>query len=205
MKSIHLTLIADERRARSARALRIGTLRPAIVLYDESHPIGDDIGTIQTLDLGKKPDLLIIMGTSLKVHGIRKLVKEFARAVHDHKSKSGKVIFVNKTPPATEWDSIFDYYVAADIDSWVSKVLEDWKKSRPQDWEIQKTLFADTPAEQKLVVTKRSVANPKGEGFFLYLHSFNCLMSLYRKTPQERPQCRKHSTPYCVFVAPYWR
>ncbi|GJJ09792.1 hypothetical protein Clacol_004016 [Clathrus columnatus] len=147
---------SEERRARSARALKIGTLRPAIVLYDESHPLGDDIGTIQTSDLKRKPDLLIIMGTSLKVHGLRKLVKEFTRVVHEHKSESGKVIFVNKTPPATEWDSIFDYYVSGDTDTWVSKVLEDWKKSRPQDWEIQKTLFAGGATEQKLMVVKRS-------------------------------------------------
>lgn len=107
------------------------------------------------------------MGTSLKVHGLRKLVKDFARVVHEHKTGSGKVVFVNKTPPATEWDNIFDYYVASDTDLWVAKVLEDWKKTRPQDWEIQKTLFADGPAEQKLMVVKRSTTVPKGICFLL--------------------------------------
>ena len=58
-------------------------MRPAIVLYDEAHPLGDDIGMIQTRDIGRNPDMLIVMGTSLKVHGLRKLVKDFARQVHD--------------------------------------------------------------------------------------------------------------------------
>jgi NAD-dependent histone deacetylase SIR2 len=52
------------------------------VLYDEAHPLGDDIGAIQASDVSRKPDMLIIMGTSLKVHGLRRLVKEFAKAVH---------------------------------------------------------------------------------------------------------------------------
>lgn len=151
---------AKAREARLARAIKIGTLRPAIVLYDEPHPLGDDIGTIQTADLARRPDMLVIMGTSLKVHGFKKLVKEFARAVHETapsgvstavpnrtpigkstaKSHAGKVVFVNKTPPGTEWEGIIDYWVEAESDRWVEKVLEDWKKMIPGDWEVQQKL-----------------------------------------------------------------
>ncbi|KAI0756857.1 DHS-like NAD/FAD-binding domain-containing protein [Daedaleopsis nitida] len=144
--------------ARSARALKVGKLRPAIVLYDEPHPLGDDIGTIQTADVARKPDMLIIMGTSLKVHGFKKLVKDFARTVHETapsastsagsplkknaKSFAGKVIFVNKTAPGSEWDGIIDYHVTGETDRWCERVIEDWKKARPSDWEVQKTLVA---------------------------------------------------------------
>ncbi|KAI0719934.1 DHS-like NAD/FAD-binding domain-containing protein [Cerioporus squamosus] len=149
---------SNARVARSARALKVGTLRPAIVLYDEPHPLGDDIGTIQTADIARKPDMLIVMGTSLKVHGFKKLVKDFARRVHESapspsasggsplkknaKSFAGKVIFVNKTAPGSEWDGIIDYHVAGETDRWCEKVLEEWKKARPSDWEVQKTLVA---------------------------------------------------------------
>lgn len=113
---------------------------------------------METADLSRKPDLLIIMGTSLKVHGLKKLVKEFAKAVHatapstEHSlfnspkfavsknSMKGKVIFVNKTPPSSEWKGIIDYHVEGETDAWVGRVLEDWKKMRPQDWEVQTTL-----------------------------------------------------------------
>lgn len=142
---------AEARIARSARAIRVGSLRPGIVLYDETHPLGDDIGTIHTTDLGRKPDMLIIMGTSLKVHGLKKLVKDFARAIHSSAPLSGassskkpyKVIFVNKTAPNSEWADIIDYHISGETDRWTNKVIEDWKKIRPADWEIQQTLDGD--------------------------------------------------------------
>lgn len=144
-------LVAEARVARSARAIKVGGLRPAIVLYDEPHPLGDDIGTIQTADLSRKPDMLIIMGTSLKVHGLKKLVKDFARTVHAQtgnpsvkpKSWTGKVLFINRTPPGAEWAGIIDYHVAGETDVWVEKVIEDWKKMRPSDWELQQTLVGE--------------------------------------------------------------
>ncbi|KAJ3716285.1 DHS-like NAD/FAD-binding domain-containing protein [Lentinula guzmanii] len=151
--------------ARSARALRVGSLRPAIVLYDEAHPLGDEIGIVQGSDVARKPDMLIIMGTSLKVHGLKRLVKEFAKAVHSHKSSNtssssssstptkvrksssakalaGKVIFVNKTPPGAEWGDLIDYHVCGETDKWTQRVIEDWKKMFPGDWEVQQTLLS---------------------------------------------------------------
>ena len=152
---------ADLRVARAARSIRVGTLRPSIVLYDEPHPYGDEIGSMCTTDLSKKPDVLIIMGTSLKVHGIKKLVKDFARAVHGHpaagspknKTGGGKVIFVNKTAPGAEWNGIIDVHVAGDTDSWVDRVVRDWKKNRPADWETQPTL--DTMLADDLFSVKK--------------------------------------------------
>ena len=139
-------LVAQERVARSARPIKIGTLRPAIVLYDEAHPLGDDIGAIQTSDMSRRPDLLVVMGTSLKVHGLRRLVREFAKVVHGgapegKKSQYAyKVVFVNKTPPGSEWAGIIDYHVGGETDAWAGRVLDDWKRIRPADWEVQQTL-----------------------------------------------------------------
>jgi len=82
-------------------------------------------------------------------------VKDFARAVHDSapaststagsppknaKNMAGKVIFVNKTTPGSEWDGIIDYHVVGETDRWVERVVEEWKKMRPADWEVQKKL-----------------------------------------------------------------
>lgn len=166
--------VAEARVARSARSLKIGTLRPAIVLYDEPHPLGDDIGTIQTADISRKPDMLIIMGTSLKVHGLKKLVKDFAKTVHasapsgslkNKKTWVGKVIFVNRTPPAGEWADIIDYHVAGETDAWAEKVVEDWKKMRPADWEVQKTLVGEGEESPFKVVKDVPVARAKGNSF----------------------------------------
>lgn len=168
----------------------MGKLRPAIVLYDEPHPLGDDIGSIQSADIARKPDMLIIMGTSLKVHGFKKLVKDFARIVHESapptaasagsplkknaKSFAGKVIFVNKTAPGSEWDGLIDYHVAGETDRWVEKVIEDWKKARPSDWEVQKTLVAtgDATTSGTFHVAKEitnTMGTKTGKGTLIYL------------------------------------
>ncbi|KAG8814064.1 hypothetical protein FRC17_001304 [Serendipita sp. 399] len=156
----------EERVARSARPLRVGSLRPAIVLYDEAHPLGDDIAAIQTTDLAKRPDLLIIMGTSLKVHGCKKLVKDFAKAVRQgHPSSSTaapKVIFVNKTAPAAEWSTIIDVHIQGTTDAWVERVLSDWKHSKPADFETQPTLKEVLATKNsKTATTAPSIAKPK--------------------------------------------
>ncbi|TRM65897.1 DHS-like NAD/FAD-binding domain-containing protein [Schizophyllum amplum] len=163
--------------ARSARPLRVGSLRPAIVLYDEPHPLGDEIGTIQTSDVGRKPDCLIIMGTSLKVHGLKKLVKDFAKTVHASASTSKKlckVIFVNRTPPGAEWTGIIDYHIEGDADSWVQMTTEEWKKAFPGDWQSQTTLVDSTMASPFRTVKsavptgvkgkRKDVRKPNGEG-----------------------------------------
>ncbi|KAH8835463.1 hst3 protein [Flagelloscypha sp. PMI_526] len=146
--------------ARSARPIKVGTLRPAIVLYDEPHPLGDDIGDMQGADVNRKPDCLVIMGTSLKVHGLKKLVKDFARAVHSSSSnaKPRKVIFVNQTPPGSEWAGIIDVHIQGDTDVWCDRVIEDWRKARPDDWKVQKTLL-DMGSPMKVVATK--IKDPK--------------------------------------------
>jgi NAD-dependent histone deacetylase SIR2 len=165
------SFVAKAREARLARPLKIGTLRPAIVLYDEPHPLGDEIGAIQTADLSRKPDMLIIMGTSLKVHGLRKLVKEFAKAVHGTVPSSsaassckGKVIFVNKTAPASEWSGVIDYHVQGETDRWVKKVLEDWRKMRPADWETQKTLVVERGGANSFKAVKHVVTKGTSKG-----------------------------------------
>lgn len=132
-----LTSEGDSRIARSARATPIGSLRPSIVLYDEPHPLGDEIGQLQTYDMRRGPDLLLIMGTSLKVHGLKRLVKDFARVVHD---KKGIVVFVNATAPSKEWEGIIDYHIEGQTDTWVERLEEDWKKLCPRDWEKQTNL-----------------------------------------------------------------
>jgi len=162
---------SNARAARSARPIKVGSLRPAIVLYGEPHPLGDEIGNMQTTDIARKPDMLIIMGTSLKVHGLKKLIKDFARSVHESgpsndtlnssrgKRWAGKVIFVNKTPPAAEWSNIIDYHIAGETDDWSTRVISDWKRLRPADWEIQQTLVAsdgDVTMSSPLKVAKDS-------------------------------------------------
>ena len=186
--------------ARSARAVRVGTLRPAIVLYDEPHPLGDDIATIQTSDLSKRPDLLIIMGTSLKVHGLKKLVKEFAKAVHHGSTTSSStapptVIFVNKTAPAAEWAGIIDLHVQGTSDAWVERVISDWKHSKPADWETQPTLkevLGTTNAKAKVTTVAVKTGKPKGK-YRIWTSKYACsdIFISRQSFKKDRFQCGK--------------
>lgn len=72
----------ENRVALGKRSITCGILRPNIVLYNEFHTNGDLIADLQTIDLNKGPDLLIVIGTSLKIVGVKRLIKDFAGAVH---------------------------------------------------------------------------------------------------------------------------
>lgn len=121
------------RRDQGKRGTTIGSLRPNIVLYGEEHPSADAIGEITTHDLALFPDMLLILGTSLHVHGLKILVKEFAKAVHS--GAGGKVVFVNLTkPPESVWKGIIDYWVAMNCDEWIKSLHDD----RSDLWQIQR-------------------------------------------------------------------
>lgn len=150
-----------ERRKAGKRGTRVGGLRPNIVLYGEEHPQGDEIGTITRADLTSRPDMMIIFGTSLKVHGLKRLVKEFAASIHSRVKKApseeslkdtnegevcGKrvqqpprVVYVNNQPAANSvWKDVIDAWVDMDCDEFVAEI----RKRRPAVWERQETLEA---------------------------------------------------------------
>ncbi|KAL6607547.1 DHS-like NAD/FAD-binding domain-containing protein [Neocallimastix californiae] len=106
------------------RAISVGSLRPNIVLYNEHHINGDLINDFVNSDIAKKPDLLIVIGTSLKVYGIKNLVKRIAQIVHTR--KTGKVIFINKTKICCKsWEEIFDYEVISTSDEAVNLLKKE--------------------------------------------------------------------------------
>lgn len=134
-----------DRQDRGKRGTKIGTLRPNIVLYGEEHPSADAVGTITAHDLALAPDLLLILGTSLHVHGLKVLVREFAKCVHARAGGKGKVIFVNLSKPSeSAWKDAFDYWVSMDCDAWVGAM----RRHRPDIFQVQDQL--------KLAMTKSS-------------------------------------------------
>lgn len=94
----------------------IGILRPDIVLYGENHPQSEILAKGLNIDLSMKCDLLLIMGTSLKVDGVKKLVRSLSKTIRE---RGGKVIFVNKTPLSKQWAGLVDYEVLCDCDDFI--------------------------------------------------------------------------------------
>ncbi|EPE10933.1 hst3 protein [Ophiostoma piceae UAMH 11346] len=133
------------REGRGKRALAVGKLRPDIVLYGEEHPNAHLISPIVQHDLSLAPDMLLILGTSLKVHGLKVLVREFSKAVHN---RGGKVVFVNFTkPPESVWSDIIDYWVQWDCDAWV----QDLKEKKPIMWMPPGTVLEEPKKKRKSI------------------------------------------------------
>lgn len=134
---------SSERQAKGRRAVRCGIMRPDIVLYNEPHPHGELIAEYLTCDMNRRLNLLLVMGTSLKVVGLKKMVKDLARAVHQQ--PDGLVIFVNKTPaPRSEWKTVFDYELIGECDRWID--LFTWAKpSSPLCSPISTSISSPSP------------------------------------------------------------
>ena len=58
----------------------IGGLRPNVVLYGEENRRGSEIGELTEQDLKTGPEIVFVMGTTLKVPRARRLVIELYRA-----------------------------------------------------------------------------------------------------------------------------
>ena len=102
------------------RVGRGGSLRPRIILYNETHPQGSQIAEIMLSDARRKPDLLIIMGTSLKIPGCKDLIRSLGKVIHE---KKGLVIFINdKAVSSSEWDSLIDFHISCKTDSFSKKM-----------------------------------------------------------------------------------
>ncbi|KAK7535999.1 DHS-like NAD/FAD-binding domain-containing protein [Phyllosticta citribraziliensis] len=78
------------------RSHGIGRLRPRMVLYNENGPDEDAIGRVTTADLRARPDAVIVVGTTLKVPGVRRIAREMINTVRDR--KDGISIWVNNEP-----------------------------------------------------------------------------------------------------------
>ncbi|CAE6472253.1 unnamed protein product [Rhizoctonia solani] len=133
------------RRLVGKRTRGVSRLRPGVVLYNEPHREGEaervgecvrrdliGLGSDQlsrTSSMRKKrggDDLLIVAGTSLRIPGAKRIVREFAKALHPTSSTSSdndvhqtavKTVYLNFDfpVPAREWDGVFDVWVQCDV------------------------------------------------------------------------------------------
>ena len=101
-----------------------GKLRPDFVMIDEESSAEVD-GCIKT-DAAKNPDVLLVIGTSLKLPRPKQLVKDLGKRVQ---TSGGKVIHINPRKPLAEVPS----------DCWISKKSDEWVD------DLKKRMGADGP------------------------------------------------------------
>jgi NAD-dependent SIR2 family protein deacetylase len=141
------------RQQQEKRSIHIGTLRPDIVMYGESHPCSEEIHHVTSYDIASHPDLVIVMGTSLSVEGICSLVKDVSRKsistgsvarlfpdsfltphnIHPDLFDKSIVILINCTEPPHRMKRFIDYWVVGKTDDWSEICQRHWDPAYPEN------------------------------------------------------------------------
>lgn len=109
------------------RSHGIGRLRPRIVLYNEQNPDEDAIGAVSAADMRTRPDAVVVVGTSMKIPGVKRIVSEMCKIVRDR--REGTTIWVNPDPEPTGplFDNCWDLIVKGTSDQVANAVkLRKW-------------------------------------------------------------------------------
>lgn len=98
------------------RSHGIGRLRPRIVLYNEQNPDEEAIGAVSAADMRTRPDAVVVVGTSMKIPGVRRIVSEMCKIVRDR--REGTTVWINPDPEPTgpQFESCWDLIVKGGSD-----------------------------------------------------------------------------------------
>jgi NAD-dependent histone deacetylase SIR2 len=94
----------------------VGRLRPRMVLYNEHNPDEEAIGAVSTADLKTRPDAVIVVGTSLKVPGVRRLAKEMCSVTRGRRGGFTAWINFDSEPTGVDFKDCWDMVVCGACD-----------------------------------------------------------------------------------------
>lgn len=134
--------------SRPSRNARSGVIKPLIALYeDQDYPYQDTIQTIIETDCTSPPDLVMVMGTSLKVQSVQNLIRDMAW-------NASKVIFVNIEAPQSTAESLFTHHVRGKTDDWAGLILdpvdavEELAQEQPMGAALEQPTLVDTSTHE---------------------------------------------------------
>jgi NAD-dependent histone deacetylase SIR2 len=87
-----------------------------MVLYNEFNPDEEAIGEVSHADLKSRPDAIIVVGTSLKVPGIRRLAKELCAVTRGRRGGFTAWISHDSEPSGIEFKDSWDLVVKGECD-----------------------------------------------------------------------------------------
>jgi NAD-dependent histone deacetylase SIR2 len=132
------------RTAGGLRSHGIGRLRPRMVLYNEFNPDEEAIGAVSAADLRSRPDAVIVVGTSLKVPGIRRLAREMCAVTRGRRDGFTAWINYDPEPVGIEFKDSWDLVVRGACDDVAVQVgLTAW-----DDKESGEFTFTTTDADK---------------------------------------------------------
>ncbi|KAJ5370461.1 NAD-dependent protein deacetylase hst4 [Penicillium cataractarum] len=141
------------------RSHGVGRMRPRIVLYNEHNPDEEAITSVMNADIKSRPRVLIVAGTSLKIPGVRRLVKSLCTVIRSR--KDGVTMFINNEPPAgKEFENCFDLIVQGSTDDVADLVkLKSWKDPQPYDRPLPEPVFGIKPGSDEELSSSDSEQN----------------------------------------------
>ena len=136
-------------------------MKVSVVLYGDidlsATGKGNTVGEITSKDLmgNPRPDLLIVAGTSLKVPGTKRLVKELAKVIKAGNGTGVKTIFANMDfPVGKEWHEVFDCWLKGDCQLLPGLV----------EGELEKVKEAQKVREERKVAAAKRKAEKEANG-----------------------------------------
>lgn len=112
------------------RSHGVGRLRPRMVLYNEHNPDQDAITKVIKADTKTRPDAVIVVGTSMKIPGVRKLVQDLC--YYTRLRRDGFTAWVNLDgePSGVDLKDCWDLVVRGKCDDVATLVgLPHWDES----------------------------------------------------------------------------
>lgn len=187
------------------RSHGIGRLRPRMVLYNEHNPDDEAIGTVTKEDLRKRPDAVIVVGTTLKVPGVRRIVREMCATVRDR--RGGVTVWINNDPPpiAKDLEDCWDIVVHGTSDE-VAKhaAMRRWDAPEVAD---DFSEISDEDAKKAAENTLRVNLAPNRD--LKYAHTVPLPSVLHRNnsfvppSPQSTPRkLQQHGPDFSPMVTP---
>ncbi|KXG46772.1 Sirtuin family [Penicillium griseofulvum] len=153
------------RQASGQRSHGIGRMRPRIVLYNEHNPDEEAITSVMNADIKSRPRVLIVAGTSLKIPGVRQLVKSLCTMIRSR--KDGVTMFINNEPPSgKEFDNCFDLIVKGSCDEVARQAnLKPWesKDITPRVYESSPSPIPQTFSSNDVSVVVTPKKRPRAE------------------------------------------
>ncbi|EED24096.1 SIR2 family histone deacetylase (Hst4), putative [Talaromyces stipitatus ATCC 10500] len=184
----------DLRTTTGQRSHGVGKMRPRIVLYNEHNPDEEAIAAVMNSDIRSRPDTVIVVGTSLKIPGVRRLVKSLCKVVRSR--RNGIAMWINNEPPVgKEFEDCWDLIVKgnceevarlAGLKKWDDNTPPIFDECRDMDFERAKrensvSVVVQTPSKKRTIDAgvltpvsnndesgteqpKKTLANPASKG-----------------------------------------
>ena len=143
------------------RSHGVGKMRPRIVLYNEHNPDEEAITSVMNADIRSRPDALIVVGTSMKIPGVRRLVKSLCHVIKGR--KNGVTMWINNEPPTgKEFEDSFDLMVKGDCEEvarlanlrrWDDHTPEFLDESEMEQVKSKVSVVIETPKKKQKTIT----------------------------------------------------